>query len=112
MKRGTRGKHGDLHCAGDVWVIPYKTTGRKKKKATAGLAHSYGFPEELAERCLKVANIAPGCTVLDPFMGSGTTACVAKRMGFHALGIELDDEAAAVARARWEKVGHDKEDAE
>jgi site-specific DNA-methyltransferase (adenine-specific) len=96
MKRGTRGKHGDLHCAGDVWFLPYKTTGAKAKKK-----HSYEFPEELVERCVKVAGLEPGSTVLDPFCGSGTTLSVAKRLGHHAIGIEKDSETAEAARDRW-----------
>ena len=30
-KRGTRGKNGDLHCAGDIWFIPYKTIKSRDK---------------------------------------------------------------------------------
>jgi len=101
LKRGTRGQHGDLHCLGDVWWIPYKTTGATKKKATADLEHSYGFPEELVERVIKVANLAPGSVVLDPFMGSGTTAVVAKRLGHSVIGIERDERAARISLERY-----------
>lgn len=103
LKRGTRGKHGDLHCAGDVWHVPYKTTGAKRKKDTAELKHSYGFPEELVRRMLVVSNLEPGSTVFDPFLGGGTTAKVAKRLGFHVVGVEKDPEAARVAREAWEE---------
>jgi hypothetical protein len=40
------------------------------------------------------------CTVLDPFLGSGTTALVADRLGRDAIGIELNGEYAADAHAR------------
>lgn len=40
------------------------------------------------------------CTVLDPFMGSGTTALVARKMGRHAVGIELSPEYLEIARDR------------
>lgn len=108
LKRGTRGKHGDVHCIGDVWWIPYKTTGAKKKKATSDLEHSYQFPEELAERCIKVAGLEPGAVVCDPFMGSGRVAVVAKRLGFDVLGVECDKHAAQVTSESWKKtkVGH------
>ncbi len=40
------------------------------------------------------------CTVLEPFLGSGTTALVADRLGRHAIGIELNPDYAEQARAR------------
>lgn len=40
------------------------------------------------------------CTVLDPFMGSGTTALVARRLGRHAVGIELSPAYLEIARER------------
>ena len=39
-------------------------------------------------------------TVLDPFLGSETTAVVARSLGRHAVGIELNPEYAALAKAR------------
>lgn len=99
LKRGTRGKNGDLHCGGDIWFVPYKTTGASKKKR-----HRYEFPEELVERCLKVSGLKPGDTVLDPFGGSGTTAAVAKRLGLNAVIIDKNAEHIASARKRWEEV--------
>jgi site-specific DNA-methyltransferase (adenine-specific) len=42
----------------------------------------------------------PGGTVLDPFMGSGSTLIAASREGFSAVGIELDPEYAEIARRR------------
>ncbi|MEO8875544.1 MAG: site-specific DNA-methyltransferase [Polyangiaceae bacterium] len=44
-------------------------------------------PERLIERVLEMAT-APGDLVLDPFLGSGTTAAVAHKMGRHYFGIE------------------------
>ena len=42
-----------------------------------------------------------GGTVLDPFLGSGTTALAAYLEGFACLGIEMDDNTGKVAQARW-----------
>jgi site-specific DNA-methyltransferase (adenine-specific) len=103
LKRGTRGKHGDLHCAGDVWLVPYKTTGAKKKKATATMGNAYSFPVELPRRAIKLSKMARGCVVFDPFMGSGTTAVAARQLGMHAWGIELDPEKVPVIQQRWKK---------
>lgn len=40
------------------------------------------------------------CVVLDPFMGSGTTCLVARRLGRHSIGIELNAEYLAIAAGR------------
>ena len=50
--------------------------------------HSAAFPEALPEWFIKLFT-KEGNTVLDPFMGSGTTSIVAKRMGRHSIGIEI-----------------------
>lgn len=52
-------------------------------------AHFAVFPPELPERCIK-AGSREGDTVLDPFMGSGTTAWVARHLGRKAVGCELN----------------------
>lgn len=50
--------------------------------------HSAAFPEELPEWFIKLFTVE-GNTVLDPFMGSGTTNLVAARMGRSSIGIEI-----------------------
>jgi site-specific DNA-methyltransferase (adenine-specific)/site-specific DNA-methyltransferase (cytosine-N4-specific) len=50
--------------------------------------HSAAFPEELPEWFIKLFT-HENDTVLDPFMGSGTTLKVAKRMNRHSIGIEI-----------------------
>lgn len=50
--------------------------------------HSAAFPEELPEWFIKLFTQQED-TVLDPFMGSGTTVFVANRMRRHAIGIEI-----------------------
>jgi site-specific DNA-methyltransferase (adenine-specific) len=42
----------------------------------------------------------PGGTILDPFCGSGSTGKAALLEGFHFVGIEIEDESAAIARDR------------
>jgi len=53
-------------------------------------AHFAVFPPELIEPCI-LAGSNKGDTILDPFMGSGTTAMVAKKLDRYYLGCELHD---------------------
>lgn len=55
---------------------------------TANRGHSAAFPRQLPEWFIKLFT-QPGDTVLDPFLGSGTTAFVAYEMGRNAVGIEI-----------------------
>lgn len=52
--------------------------------------HPAEKPEELLDRILRLGSKKDDL-VLDPFMGSGTTGVVAKRLGRRFIGIELDD---------------------
>ena len=61
--------------------------------------HEAEFPEELAERVIKLLSPKNGI-VIDPFVGSGTTAAVAKRMGRQWLGIDNDPDAVKTAVRR------------
>jgi len=51
--------------------------------------HPAPFPVELAERLIRMFSFV-GDTVLDPFLGSGTTTIAAARTGRHSLGVEID----------------------
>jgi DNA modification methylase len=62
-------------------------------------AHFATFPEDLIKPCI-MAGSRFGDTVLDPFLGSGTTAAVALELGRSAIGIELNPAYAELARAR------------
>jgi site-specific DNA-methyltransferase (adenine-specific) len=48
-----------------------------------------------------------GQTVLDPFMGSGTTGVAAKRLGRKFIGFEIDDEYFEIAKERINKTEAD-----
>jgi len=54
-------------------------------------AHFATFPPEIVENCIKAGSQISD-TILDPFMGSGTTAMVAKQLGRYYLGCELHEE--------------------
>lgn len=73
-----------------VWSIPL---GKFRE------AHFAVFPPELVEVCLLASTPEQGI-VLDPFMGSGTTGVVAKRLNRNFLGIELVPHYAEMALRR------------
>lgn len=62
-------------------------------------AHTAVFPEKLVEICL-LASSKPEDTVIDPFCGSGTTGVVAKKLGRHFIGIDLNEEYCELATNR------------
>jgi DNA modification methylase len=66
-------------------------------------AHFAVFPPDLIEPCVLAAS-RPGDTVFDPFLGSGTTAVVARRHNRHWLGCELNPEYGALQQQRLEKM--------
>lgn len=73
-----------------VWHIP---------SAPFPEAHFATFPPALVEPCI-LAGCPEGGTVLDPFVGSGTVAMVAKGLGRRAIGIDLNPEYLAMAVRR------------
>lgn len=66
-------------------------------------------PEKLLERIISLAT-NPGDLVLDSFLGSGTTAAVAHKMGRRYIGVEMGDHAYTHCKVRLDKViaGEDK----
>lgn len=59
--------------------------------------HSAAFPQALPEWFIKLFT-DPGDTVLDPFVGSGTTVQVAQRLGRNAIGIDVLEEYCEITR--------------
>ena len=88
VQKGWGGKN-----PGDLWSI-----------ATKGFpdAHFATFPEELI-RPMIAAGCPEGGTVLDPFLGSGTTMQVAEELHRDSIGIEINLEYVALAEGRLRK---------
>ena len=80
------------------WLIPI-CSGGERIKVDGGKAHSTQKPEGLLERVI-VSSSSIGDVVLDPFLGSGTTAAVAKRLGRHWVGVEKEEAYREVAADR------------
>ena len=70
-------------------------------------AHFATFPPDLIEPCI-LAGSEPGDIILDPFMGSGTTAMVAKQHGRYYMGCELHEDYGDLIKNRVpdEEVSH------
>ena len=85
------------------WYFPLCTGAERLRGEDGKKLHPTQKPEALLHRVL-VSCTQPGEVVLDPFLGTGTTAAVAKRLGRRFIGIERDEGYAAAARARIEAV--------
>ncbi len=91
----------DLQMRSD-WHIPI-CNGTERVKYNGEKAHSTQKPAELLLRIiLSTSNI--GDIILDPFMGSGTTGAVAKRLGRNFVGIEKEEFYTKIATERIEKI--------
>jgi site-specific DNA-methyltransferase (adenine-specific) len=74
-----------------VWEIPAESATR--------VGHPAPFPVALVERCIQLFTY-DGDVVLDPFMGSGTTAVAAVNTGRHYIGYDTDADYVQRARER------------
>jgi modification methylase len=75
------------NALGDVWRIPQESNN----------PHPAPFPVELAARCIKATNAQ---TVLDPFMGSGSTAIAAASLNRQWIGIDVSPDYCRLAQER------------
>jgi DNA modification methylase len=76
-----------------VWTVPTQPMPE---------AHFATFPEELITDCIKAGCPIKG-TVIDPFMGAGTTALVARKLGRNFIGFELNADYIKIANKRLYK---------
>jgi len=96
------GKKDQIHPFGpllsDVWTDIHRIRHNKRRDD-----HPCQLPEHLVERLILM------CTdendiVLDPFVGTGTTAIAAKRLGRRYIGIDIDPEYVEISKRKLEKV--------
>ncbi|MDL2263664.1 site-specific DNA-methyltransferase [Synergistaceae bacterium OttesenSCG-928-I11] len=90
-----------------IWYADDVGTNDSAKRHSNDMFEGNGFgnpkPEELIQRILEIAS-NENDLVLDSFLGSGTTAAVAHKMGRHYIGIELGDHCYTHCLPRLEKV--------
>lgn len=104
------GSHGAIHKSGRE--RGYKCTKEEQEFQGANKrsvwtvatkpfkeAHFATFPEELPYTCI-LAGCPEGGTVLDPYMGAGTTALVARKTGRNFIGFELNPDYLHIADSR------------
>jgi adenine-specific DNA-methyltransferase len=100
-KKAWRGENkGKLTChpdgknPGDVWI--FRNVKHNHEEQTI---HPCQFPEDMVARIVR-ATTRPGEVVLDPYMGAGTVAVVAREEGRGFLGAEIDPRYHAVCMQR------------
>jgi site-specific DNA-methyltransferase (adenine-specific) len=85
-----------------AWTNGVWTFGGESKKR---IGHPAPFPVELPRRCIKLFSFVCD-TVLDPFLGSGTTLIAAFRTKRHGIGLEIDPGYCKLAVDRLAKDAH------
>ena len=88
----------DLQMRSD-WLFPICSGAERLREECGRKTHPTQKPEALLHRIL-LASSQEGDLVLDPFLGSGTTAVAAKRLGRSFIGIERDTGYAEAAKMR------------
>ncbi len=97
-------KNGKLRCnplgknPSDVWQIPKVTSGTNRSSPER-MPHPAQFPVALIERIVRACSNV-GDLILDPFLGSGTTAEVAVHLGRRVVGFDIDASYVAAAADR------------
>lgn len=98
----------------DTWTtgqaeLAWTNLDRPVRTYRAATAQDYSFdkkrhptqkPIRLMRWCVKMARLKPNSTILDPYMGSGTTGVAAVQMGMNFIGIEIDPTYFAIAEKR------------
>tara|TARA_Y100001938_G_scaffold114872_1_gene157962 strand:- start:789 stop:1703 length:915 start_codon:yes stop_codon:yes gene_type:complete len=110
---GTRDRSKGKYKVNDYGQTPHsgltKSYEKKNKRSVWSVtkkpykgAHFATYPPDLIEPCI-LAGSEKGDIVLDPFMGSGTTAAVAKSLGRDFIGCELHEEYGNLIKQRVEE---------
>lgn len=105
LRKDYGGKKAGLHPFGplvsDVWSDIHRIKHNKYRDE-----HPCQLPIPLLERLILMTT-DEGDIVLDPFIGTGTTAVAAKKLGRHYIGIDLDDKYKKISEAHLAKIKSD-----
>jgi site-specific DNA-methyltransferase (adenine-specific) len=83
----------DLRGRGNTWFIPYETIQTARSHPTV-------FPVKLPEMCIRLHGIRQNMLVLDPFMGTGSTALACQKLKVDYIGFEIDKTYTAMAKKK------------
>jgi site-specific DNA-methyltransferase (adenine-specific) len=86
----------DVRCRGNTWFLPYPTIRERSRDRP----HPATFPPELPEWCVRLHGRDRARLLVDPFVGIGSSAVAAARLGIDFVGFEIDPEYLEVAAAR------------
>jgi adenine-specific DNA-methyltransferase len=118
VKYPNQKKNGKLRCntigknPSDVWEIAKVTSGQNRSSPER-TPHPAQFPRDLIDRIIKGFS-KPGDLVMDPFMGSGTTAEASVMCGRYTIGFEINISyckyiAYRLQKCRYNSVNHSLE---
>lgn len=98
---------------GNVWELPFnsgkqKNNGFGRKETKSKWGHS-GFPEQLPTACILLST-KEGDTVLDLFVGSGTTGVACKKLNRKFIGIDINPEYIEISKERIYEHQQENED--
>ena len=100
-------KDGSPKQMRDVWTMPL-VQGKERVRSHNGRAlHATQKPEEMLRRII-LASSKQGDLILDPFIGSGTTAVIASQLGRNWIGIEKNEKYVEAARERLKVLSDNK----
>ena len=85
----------DLRDRGNVWFIPYETIRSARP-------HPCVFPVKLPEMCIRLHGLSKTRLVLDPFLGTGSTALACDRLGVPFVGFDIDPYYVRIAQSSLE----------
>lgn len=86
-----------------VWKIPLCTGLERIKNKEGKKAHSTQKPEELLKRVI-LSSSNEGDLVLDPFLGSGTTSAMCRKLNRRSVGIEREPSYCEIAKKRVQSI--------
>jgi site-specific DNA-methyltransferase (adenine-specific) len=97
-------KNGRLKQMRDMWKIPLVQGKERLKKKDGKALHPTQKSEEMLKRII-LASSNNGDIVLDPFLGTGTTAFIAQKYERYWIGIEKEKKYIKAAKKRLETLG-------
>lgn len=96
-----RGGHG-VYCCEVPWSPPARAMDAGGNPSVPVSIHPTQKPTSLMRWCIERAKVPPGGTILDPYMGSGSTGVAAVQMRHPFVGIEIEEKYFDIACRRIE----------